>query len=167
MKVYELCDVTQSPHLWDGLDPVRPELDVAFKSSQGRSVFGLKTVGNFQKWVAFICCARVSGIPRSVGELVDMAAPKGSVIVPYTVWSHEKGAGRMIVNKMIEYVGLNQDDLGVYRVVTLSPLTDMARKFHLRNSAKELQVNAETVNFEYDCFCSTCECLPCDCDWGN
>ena len=35
------------------------------------------------------------------------------------------------------------------RLVTLSPLTEMARNFHLNNSAVELQVNEETQNFEY------------------
>jgi hypothetical protein len=36
------------------------------------------------------------------------------------------------------------------RLVTLSPLTDMARNFHLKNGAKELQVNETSQNFEYD-----------------
>ena len=36
------------------------------------------------------------------------------------------------------------------RLVTLSPLTDMARNFHIKNGAKELQVNETTQNFEYD-----------------
>jgi len=31
----------------------------------------------------------------------------------------------------------------------LSPLTEMARNFHLRNGAIEVQVNEETQNFEY------------------
>jgi hypothetical protein len=35
------------------------------------------------------------------------------------------------------------------RLVTLSPLTEMARNFHLRNGAHELQVNDKTQNFEY------------------
>jgi hypothetical protein len=35
------------------------------------------------------------------------------------------------------------------RLITLSPLTDMARNFHLNNGAIELQVNEETQNFEY------------------
>ena len=35
------------------------------------------------------------------------------------------------------------------RLVTLSPLTEMATKFHLRNGAKLLQVNESTQNFEY------------------
>ena len=36
------------------------------------------------------------------------------------------------------------------RLVTLSPLTAIARNFHIKNGAKELQVNKETQNFEYD-----------------
>ena len=36
------------------------------------------------------------------------------------------------------------------RLVTLSPLTEMARNFHTKNGAKELQVNEESQNFEYD-----------------
>ena len=35
------------------------------------------------------------------------------------------------------------------RLVTLSPLTEMARNFHLRNGARELSVNEKTQNFEY------------------
>ena len=34
------------------------------------------------------------------------------------------------------------------RLVTLSPLTEMACNFHLNNGAIELQVNKETQNFE-------------------
>jgi predicted acetyltransferase len=75
-----------------------------------------------------------------------MTAKDGTVAVPYTVWSREKGAGKRIVRKVIE----NVRDTGMAeRVVTLSPLTEMARRFHLRNGAKELQVNEDTVNFEY------------------
>ena len=36
------------------------------------------------------------------------------------------------------------------RLVTLSPLPEMARNFHTKNGAKELQVNKESQNFEYD-----------------
>ena len=35
------------------------------------------------------------------------------------------------------------------RLVTLSPLTEMAKKFHLRNKAKLFRVNETTQNFEY------------------
>ena len=35
------------------------------------------------------------------------------------------------------------------RLVTLSPLTEMATEFHSKNGAKLLQVNETTQNFEY------------------
>jgi len=35
------------------------------------------------------------------------------------------------------------------RLVTLSPLTEMAEKFHKRNGAKLLQRNVWSQNFEY------------------
>ena len=35
------------------------------------------------------------------------------------------------------------------RYVTLSPKTEMARKFHLRNGATLLKENEFTFNFEY------------------
>ena len=38
----------------------------------------------------------------------------------------------------------------IRRVVTLSPRTDMARNFHLRNGAKEIAVHVVTANFEYE-----------------
>ena len=37
----------------------------------------------------------------------------------------------------------------VNRYVTLSPQTEMARKFHLANGATVLQVNSTSVNYEY------------------
>ena len=38
------------------------------------------------------------------------------------------------------------------RLVTLSPLTEMATKFHSKNGAKLLQINETTQNFEYKVF---------------
>ena len=35
------------------------------------------------------------------------------------------------------------------RLVTLSPLTEMATSFHTRNGAKLIQINETTQNFEY------------------
>jgi hypothetical protein len=37
----------------------------------------------------------------------------------------------------------------IQRLVTLSPLTDMATKFHIKNGAQLLQINSHTQNFEY------------------
>ena len=143
---YTLEYVTTKPHLWEASDPVRPELDVEFKTSPGRGVFGL--LGEDGEWKAFLCYARTFLIPRNVKELDEFTTEDGNIIIPYTVWSHEKGAGRTIINEVLSVVSKTRLDID--RVVTLSPPTTMARKFHLRNDATEFRVNDETVNFEYE-----------------
>jgi hypothetical protein len=141
---YTIVDVTSKPELWREGDPVRPELDVQFKTSKGRGVFGL--LGSDGKYKAFMCYAHTNSVPRTVEELDAMTTPNGTIVIPYTVWSREKGAGRHIINKVLELVSATHK---AQRVVTLSPLTEMARRFHLRNKAFQLQVNKTTVNFEY------------------
>ena len=141
---YMVVDVTNKPELWSEEDPVRPELDVTFKTAKGRGVFGLLSTDGEYK--AFMCYAHTNEVPRSVKELDAMTEPGGTIVIPYTVWSREKGAGRQMINKVLELVSSSHS---AQRVVTLSPLTEMARRFHLRNNAFELQVNLTTVNFEY------------------
>ena len=71
---------------------------------------------------------------------------QGSIAIAYTVWSKKKGGGKKIVREVYKMI---KESNHLHRLVTLSPMTDMARKFHLRNGAKELRVNKTTVNFEY------------------
>ena len=68
------------------------------------------------------------------------------IAIAYTVWSKKKGGGKLIVKEVFKKIK-NSNHLN--RLVTLSPLTDMARKFHLNNGAIEVQVNENTQNFEY------------------
>ena len=80
-------------------------------------------------------------------SLSSLTSEEGSVFVPYTVWSLRRGAGKAIINELLREV--RENDLGIKRVVTLSPKTEMARNFHLRNGAKEVSSSVVTVNFEY------------------
>ena len=72
---------------------------------------------------------------------------QGSIAVAYTVWAKKKGGGRAIVNEVYKRVKKSNH---LNRLITLSPLTKMARNFHIKNGAKELQVNETTQDFEYD-----------------
>jgi hypothetical protein len=47
----------------------------------------------------------------------------------------------------VEYIKENKKE--IKRFVTLSPKTDMARRFHTRNGAIVFRDNPETVNYEY------------------
>jgi len=143
---YKLEYVTTRRDLWESSDPVRPELSAEFKTSPGRGVLGL--LGEDGEWKAFLCYARTFLIPKNVKELDDFTTKDGNIIIPYTVWSHEKGAGRVIINEVL--LMASNVDMGIDRVVTLSPQTLMARKFHIRNNATQFRVNDTTVNFEYE-----------------
>ena len=140
------CDTSQ--------DPVRPELDNDFRTSYGRKIYGVK----YQEEIhAVMCFAFTNKIPKTVKELdllskdaflqsTHRGQKVGKIAIAYTVWSTKKGGGKLIVKEVFKVIKKSNH---LNRLVTLSPLTDMARKFHLRNGAVEIQVNEDTQNFEY------------------
>ena len=65
----------------------------------------------------------------------------------YTIWSYRQGAGRELILNSVDRI--RQDHPSIKRFVTLSPKTDMARRFHLRNGAIICQENQDTINYEY------------------
>ena len=67
-------------------------------------------------------------------------------LLSHIPFGQKKGGGKLIVKEVYKMIKKSNH---LNRLVTLSPLTEMARKFHLRNGAVELQVNDETQNFEY------------------
>ena len=135
-------------------DPVRPELDNEFRTSYGRKIYGVKYQNEIH---AVMCFAFTNDIPKSVEELDMMSKDAylqsinrdfkvGQIAIAYTVWSKKKGGGKLIVKEVFKLIKKSNH---LNRLITLSPLTEMARKFHLRNGAIELQVNETTQNFEY------------------
>ncbi len=149
-RLEELTDIDCSK------DPVRPQLDVKFRTSDGRKIYGLRDEeGDI---CAIMCFAFTDDVPTTVEEMdamcksarlssIHKAGIQGSIAIAYTVWAVKRGGGRKIVNEVYKMVKKSNN---LNRLVTLSPLTDMARRFHLANGAKELQVNETSQNFEYD-----------------
>ena len=82
-------------------DPVRPELDVVFRNSYGRKIFGVK----YQKEIcAIMCFGFTNEIPSTVKELDLMTRDAflksaqrdqniGQIAIAYTIWSKKKGGG--------------------------------------------------------------------------
>ena len=135
-------------------DPIRPELNNDFRTSYGRKIYGVQYKNEI---CAIMCFGFTNEIPRSVNELDLMTKDAhlqsirrdqkvGKIAIAYTVWSKKRGGGKLIVKEVFKKIKKSNH---LNRLVTLSPLTDMARNFHLRNGAIELQVNKETQNFEY------------------
>ena len=149
-------DLVEMPYIDVTEDPVRPELDLAFRQAYGRKIYGLKDEqGDI---AAIMCFAFTHEVPKTVEEMdimskdaamqaIHRAGVQGDVAIAYTVWAKKKGGGKHMVNEVYKMIKQSNH---LNRLVTLSPLTDMARKFHLKNGAKEVQVNLTTQNFEYD-----------------
>ena len=140
------CDIKE--------DPVRPELDIVFRRSYGRKIYGVQ----YKKEIhAIMCFGFTNEIPKTVKELDLMTRDAylksaqrdqniGQIAIAYTIWSKKKGGGKLIVKEVFKEIKKTNH---LNRLITLSPLTEMARSFHLNNGAIELQVNEETQNFEY------------------
>ena len=136
-ELVELDDIDVSE------DPVRPELTLGFRITQGRKIFGLKYNDEIE---AIVCIALCPEVPFTVREMDYMSrAVQGNIAVAYTVWSRKRGAGREIIVKLREWA----ISKGYEKLVTLSPLTPMATHFHIKNGAKQVHINEETQNFEY------------------
>ena len=122
MSDYILEDVSHNEPLWSESDPVRPNLGPDFKTAPGRGVFGLRSSSG--EWKAFMCYARTCDVPKDVKDIETYTDESGNFCIPYSVWSKEKGSGRSIINEVLCFIG--ETDNGIDRVITLSPLTDMA-----------------------------------------
>lgn len=131
-------------------DPVRPELDLEWRLSSERKIYGLKYEDDIE---AIVCVAYTNEVPDTVREMDYMSQVAcqdgqcGKIAVAYTVWSRKRGAGREIINKVREF--LVNERIATKRLVTLSPLTPMATHFHISNGAKQISINDTTQNFEY------------------
>ena len=141
-ELVELDDIDVSE------DPVRPELTLGWRITNGRKIYGLKYDDTVE---GIICIAYTNDIPHSVKELDMMSElahlkDEKNIAIAYTVWSRKRGAGKEIIHKVLEFAKKE----GINQVVTLSPLTPMATHFHIRNGAKQISINKETQNFEYN-----------------
>ena len=141
-ELVELDDIDVSE------DPVRPELTLGFRITNGRKIFGLKYNEEIE---AIVCIALCPEVPYTVREMdymsqaANQGAQRGEIVVAYTVWSRKRGAGKEIINKLAEWA----DTQNFARLVTLSALTPMATHFHIKNGAKQIKVSESTQNFEY------------------
>ena len=118
-------------------DPVRPHINADVRMAPGRDMFHIDEQ-------AFVCVAYLDKVPINEEEL--LTSHVGDIVVAYTVWSLKRGLGREIIFQTQKLI---QDTWRFKRLVTLSPKTEMATKFHLGNGAKLIAENPHSNNFEY------------------
>ena len=130
-------------------DPVRPHIPKLVRYTKNRNTFFL-TDEEDKKVTAIVCLSRNNTIAKEESDLSLYSAKEAenTIVHLYTIWSYGKGAGRDLALQIVEAIPKRWPQ--VKRILTLSPHTDMARKFHLSNGASELQINENTINFEYE-----------------
>lgn len=140
-------------------DSVRPHLSAEFRTTMGRQVWGLfedqYAVAHepSSAALAVICVAYTNAAPTNEVELDWFSSASGTGAVDtntavfYTVWSYSRGAGQAIVNSVAERIQQTRPE--VTRWVTLSPLTQMAERFHTKNGARLHSVYDNCQIFEY------------------
>ena len=131
----KLSKVTNQAQVKIKDDPVR-DVSYRFRTTQGRNIYTIQDK-------AVVCIANTFKLPITMIEL-EMYSQEDAkeFTIFYTVWSYEKGYGRTILNELLPL-------LQTERFVTLSPKTEMAKRFHLRNGAKLISDNETSYNFEY------------------
>lgn len=126
-------------------DPVRPEIQVDYRVSNGRRVYVLGDEGDRPQ--AIVCVSFHNSVPTTVADL-DHTVETPTTAVAYTIWSYCSGAGRRLLRSALNAIREQHPSVNMF--VTLSPPTEMARRFHLANGAVVFSVNADTVNYRYE-----------------
>ena len=144
--IYEITDLTDPLLDLISGDPVRPEIPVEQRVGANARVLVLISLDNREPQ-SVVCISFLNSIPTTVQQLFDPVAENPRIATLYTIWSLQPGGGQAMVLEARSWI--QEHWPSVKRIVTLSPPTAMARRFHLKNGATELQVNPETVNFEY------------------
>lgn len=120
-------------------DPVRPTIPMSWR--QQYEIWAWMESG---RRAATICVAWLDTVPDS--EEAMLILPRGFKAVAYTIWSAEPGAGARLIRALQQEIQKNPLCEGLY---TLSPPTEMARKFHTNNGARVYRLNQTTVNYQY------------------
>jgi hypothetical protein len=144
-QLHEIQDLSDPLLALVTQDPVRPHIPVYLRVSATSRVLVLMKDQTPQ---SVVCVSFTPDVATSEVDLFHADVSLARVIMLYTIWSMQPGGGTRLVQAVRPYVIENWPQ--VRRVITLSPPTQMAEKFHLQNGARMLQHNGDTVNFEYD-----------------
>jgi len=124
-------------------DPVRPEIPVTERVNSNSRIYMLKEGDKTQ---AVTCVKFLEDIPAAVDDMARLVG-SATTAVFYTIWSYSAGAGRDLIVEAQKSIKEEFPSIETY--VTLSPKTEMARKFHLRNGAGIYRENSDTINYIY------------------
>lgn len=120
-------------------DPVRPTVPMGWRREHAVWAW----MENDQR-AATVCVAWLDSVPDSENNMLIL--PRGFKAVAYTIWSTAPSAGKRLILALQQQIKENPLCEGMY---TLSPPTEMARKFHINNGARVYRINEDTINYQY------------------
>jgi uncharacterized protein YuzE len=126
-------------------DPVRPNVPHVDRIGANKDIFVFRDEDDKVK--AITCVSYQSSIPTKESELFE-TTDSPSIAVFYTIWSYVPGAGRALIFDAVRHIKKSKPE--ITRFITLSPKTEMAKRFHTKNGAGVYRENDETVNYEYE-----------------
>ena len=124
-------------------DPVRPEIPASDRVNHNSRIYVWM---NGNETAAVTCVKFLESVPAAVEDMADMVGGATTAVF-YTIWSYAAGAGRVLIQEAQK--SIETEFPGIQTYVTLSPKTEMARRFHLKNGARELRENPNTINYIY------------------
>lgn len=125
-------------------DPVRPEIPLEQRVNENSKIFVLQN--DQGEALAVTCVKFLAQIPATVEDLADIAVNTNTAVF-YTIWSYAAGAGRTLIETVQAQLKADQPEITTF--VTLSPKTEMAKRFHHKNGAETYRENVDTVNYLY------------------
>ena len=126
-------------------DPVRPNVPHVDRIGANKDIFVFRDEDDKVK--AITCVSYQSSIPTKESELFE-TTDSPSIAVFYTIWSYVPGAGRALIFDAVRHIKETRPE--ITRFITLSPKTELAKRFHTKNGAGVYRENDETVNYEYE-----------------
>jgi hypothetical protein len=143
MELHHIRDITDPLVRVIKDDPVRPHIPLDQRINEAAEILLLKAG---EEILAATCMQWLSEIPEDEIDLQNMGKSK-EVAVFYTIWSYSPGAGASLLQEAAKWLKEEYKDLK--HIVTLSPQTEMARRFHMKNGATVHRQNTDSVNYKY------------------
>ena len=143
MELHRIRDITDPLARVIKDDPVRPHIPLEQRVNDAAEILILMAG---EEILAATCMQWLNEIPASEEDLINFDKTK-NVAVFYTIWSYSPGAGQNLIKQAAEW--LMKDYKELKGIVTLSPQTTMARKFHHKNGAITYRENQTSVNYQY------------------
>lgn len=143
MELHHITDITDPLARVIQDDPVRPHIPLEQRINEAAEILLLKAG---EEILAATCLQWLTEIPKNEEDLKTVSNSK-NVAVFYSIWSYSPGAGSALIRQAAEWILKEHSE--VRDIVTLSPPTEMARRFHTKNGALVHQTNETSVNYQY------------------